>query len=136
MARKRQAGRAGGATAGDDDSDSGSQAEEVDDELLDSDPEVQEEQLRKLNEHRGRPAKVRNLPSTAIVECPARMCSLMTFAESQRATSKDICQRPRWQAHTRRDKAQVGTWHQTAEAVVNSNRWRLLLLSIQQRDVL
>lgn len=48
-----------------------SQAEELDDELLSSDPDVEEEQLRALDEHRGRPARV-SQPRTATARAGSR----------------------------------------------------------------
>jgi hypothetical protein len=66
--RKRAAAAAAAAADGSIMSgDDRSQAEEVDMELLSSDPEVQEAQLRALDERRGRPAKVRHLANVALI---------------------------------------------------------------------
>jgi hypothetical protein len=79
------------AVAVDDDSTTGgddrSQAEEVDMDLLSSDPEVQEEQLRALDEERGRPAKVGNSVSVATKSTSA--------TEGARTDSVGVMQRSR-----------------------------------------
>jgi hypothetical protein len=64
--RRRGAAAAAGGDGGATGSDDRSQAAEVDVELLSSDPEVQEVQLRALDEQRGRPAKVRHSGNVAI----------------------------------------------------------------------
>jgi hypothetical protein len=84
--RRRGAAAAAGGDGGATGSDDRSQAEEADMELLSSDPEVQEVQLRALDEQRGRPAKVRHSGNVAP---PTRRHQELTLLVSCRGVEVD-----------------------------------------------